>query len=194
MVQGKGDGAFKMVIDAAITAPEKFDAFINLLADTTTLYLSKQIEHGADAVQIFDSWAGLLPDPWFSRWVIRPTQRIVQTLKKLHPDTPIIGFPRAAGALYPLYAKGTGVDGLGVDQGMAMDEAARLVPANVCLQGNLAPELLLQGGAAMKAEAEKILNAMKGRPFIFNLGHGVIKETPPEHVAELSKIIRDFRR
>lgn len=194
MVQGKGDGAFESVKKAATDDPEKFDAFISLISNVTILYLSSQIDAGANAVQIFDSWAGLLPEPWFSRWVIAPTKHIVETLKRLHPTTPIIGFPRAAGALYGLYARTTGVNGVGIDQGITMEQAAQDIPATVCLQGNLSPEVLLQGGPALCTEAEKILNVARSRPFIFNLGHGVIKETPPEHMAELSKIVQGFRR
>lgn len=194
MVQGRGDGAFKSVIAMAQRDPEKFDAFIDLLADATILYLSRQIENGADAVQLFDSWAGLLPEPYFSRWVIKPAQKIVAALKALHPEIPVIGFPREAGALYGLYARNTGVDGIGIDQSLLMEQAVADVPPQVCLQGNLDPELLLQGGPAMLAGAEKILEAAKGRPFVFNLGHGVIKETPPEHVAELSNYLRNYRR
>ena len=194
MIQGRGDGAFEGVRKAAMADPEKFDAFIGLLANVTILYLSSQIDNGADAVQIFDSWAGLLPDPWFSRWVVAPAKHIVETLKRLHPETPVIGFPRQAGALHGLYARATGVNGIGIDQGVTMEQAVKDVPPNVCLQGNLAPELLLQGGDAMRDGALKILRATAGRPFIFNLGHGVIKETPPEHVAELSAVVRDFRR
>ena len=194
MIQGKGDGAFEGVKKAAMADPEKFDAFISLLANVTILYLSSQIENGADTVQIFDSWAGLLPEPWFSRWVVAPAKHIVETLKRLHPETPVIGFPRQAGALHGLYARATGVNGIGIDQGITMEHAIQDVPPNVCLQGNLAPELLLQGGEAMRAGALQVLRAAAGRPFIFNLGHGVIKETPPEHMMELCNIVREFRR
>ncbi len=193
MVQGKGDGAFESVKSIAMQDADKFDAFLDLITGATILYLSAQIDAGADTVQIFDSWAGVLPEPYFSRWIILPTQKIVQALRQLHPETPIIGFPREAGALYPKYAAETGVNGLGIGWETPLERAAHDVPKNVCLQGNLDPLLLLKGGVAMIDGAKRILETARGRPFIFNLGHGVIKETPPVHVAELSDFLRNFR-
>jgi uroporphyrinogen decarboxylase len=192
MINGRGDGSFDAAKQAAAADPDKFDAFIELLTGVTILYLSRQIENGADAVQLFDSWAGLLPDPGFTRWIIRPAQKIVQALRKLHPQTPVIGFPREAGGLYARYAAETGAQGIGIGYEIPMAEAVKAVPPKVCLQGNLDPALLLKGGIDMIDGAKRILAAARGRPFIFNLGHGIIKETPPQHVAELSDFLKGF--
>lgn len=194
MVQGHGDGAFETVKAAAAKDPAEFEKLIALLTDATTEHLSAQIKAGADIVQLFDSWAGVLPEADFATWVIAPTRKIVSELKKRHPATPVIGFPRQAGQLYARYAAETGIQGLGLDPAADLNHIAKIIPPDICLQGNLDPALLLKGGEEMKTAAEKILNAMRTRPFIFNLGHGIIKETPPEHVTALAHIIRDFWR
>jgi len=157
--------------------------------DATSAYLIAQAEAGAEALQLFESWAGTAPAGLFERLVLTPTARIVKNVKARHPNIPIIGFPRGAGAWLSAYAQ-TGVDGIGIDQMSDLAAAARLVPAKVALQGNLDPVLLLQGGDAMRQEARRLVEAMKGRPFIFNLGHGVMQPTPPEHVADLIAAIR----
>ncbi len=182
---GAGGGEFIKAKTHAFSAPEKFDALIGTLVEATAHYLIAQVKAGADAVQIFDSWAGLLPDAQFTRWVVKPTQRIVELLRKAGVTAPIIGFPRRAGAFYAGYAAATGVDGVGLDQYQPIASLGR-----AALQGNLDPVALLTGGRALEEEATRILNAARGLPFIFNLGHGVIKETPPAHVAQLSAIIK----
>ncbi|TAL32780.1 MAG: uroporphyrinogen decarboxylase [Alphaproteobacteria bacterium] len=194
MIQGYGDGAFESVVAAAKNNPAEFGMLVGMLTEATIEHLSAQIRAGADAVQIFDSWAGILPETEFSTWVIAPTRRIVAELNKRHPATPIIGFPRQAGYLYARYAAETGVQGLGADPSVDLSQLAAGVSPGICLQGNLDPGLLLKGGEELTAAAENILEAMRHRPFIFNLGHGVIKETPPEHVAALSAVIRSFRQ
>jgi len=129
-----------------------------------------------------------VPAGLFEAAVLNPTARIVANVKAQHPNLPIIGFPRGAGGWLTRYAEATGVDGIGIDQ--MTDIAAVNLPAHVARQGNLDPILLLQGGDAMRAEAKRLVEAMKGRPFIFNLGHGVMQPTPPDHVAELVAAIR----
>jgi len=193
MVQGHGDGAFNATKIYAYQNPESFDRLINTLVEVTAQYLIKQAQSGADALQLFDSWAGLLPEPYFTRWVTTPARKIRELVATACPGVPLIGFPRGAGSLYEAYAAHAGVDCVGFDTQVDMTWAAKIIPPNICLQGNLDPVLLLTGGAAMKDGAHRILDAMKGRRFIFNLGHGVIKETPPEHVAQLSQIIKDYR-
>jgi len=144
-------------------------------------------------VQLFDSWAGLLDDDGFHRWAALPAARIVKALKKIHPNTPVIGFPRGAGALYPYYVREIAVDGIGIDQDISPEWARDHLQKEACVQGNLDPGLLLEGGRAMEDGAHKILDSLSRGPFIFNLGHGVIKETPPEHVEHLARIIRGYR-
>lgn len=191
MLQGYGDGKFETALSFVRNNPAATKALIDILVDSTTEYLSAQITAGADAVQIFDSWAGLVSDRLeFETLVIDPARRIVTALRARHPSIRIIGFPRACGMYYADYARQTGVDALGLDP--AADIQA--LPADICLQGNLAPEVLLAGGDTMRQKTLYILNSMQKRPCVFNLGHGVIKETPPEHVAALVSTVKGFRR
>ena len=190
MIDGHG-GAFPKSQQWADTCKMDLEALLDVLIDATTRYLKKQIEAGVDAVQLFDSHAGLLSDADFERFVIKPTRIICSALKKDYPNLPIIGFPRNANnADYEKYAKQTGVQCVGVDHSVEccfMEKLQSIVP---CVQGNLDPTLLLEGGAQMEKSARAIIRQL---PYghIFNLGHGVIKETPPEHIVELIKVIRE---
>jgi uroporphyrinogen decarboxylase len=194
MINGRGDGVFAKAREYAERRSAEFEGLIQLLTGAVAQHLCAQIRHGAQAVQLFDSWAGLLPESLFARFVTRPAREVIALVKEQHPDVPVIGFPRGAGALYPGYAAGAGVDCLGVDQEYHIEEAVKSIDPAICLQGNLDPAALLEGGTRLKDETLRILNAVHRRPFVFNLGHGVIKETPPEHVAALAKVIREFRR
>jgi len=167
-----------------------FAALIDLLADTSIDYLDGQVLAGADVLQIFDTWAGALPEPEFERWVVAPTHRIVTELKRRHPLVPIIGFPRGAGSKAARYLEATGVDGLGCDTGVALEEMRALSQRGKAVQGNLDPLLLVAGGEALNVRVRETLHAMRGAPFIFNLGHGIVPETPPDHVAELVALVR----
>jgi len=164
-----------------------FDRLIGMLVESTVAYLDGQVRAGADAVQIFDTWAGALPESGFRRRVIAPTRAIVEGLRARHPDVPIIGFPRGAGALYPDYVRETGVDAVGLDSGVPLVWARDEVQALAPVQGCLDPAFVVEGGAAMHAEVERILAAFSGGPFVFNLGHGIPPATPPEVVADLSR-------
>lgn len=190
MIQGHGGGSFGRAREIAAANPAGFTAFLEKLADVTTTYLISQIKHGADVVQIFDSWAGLVPEDHFDDWVIRPTKRMVDKIRSAYPAFPVIGFPRQAAGYYARYAAETGVSGLGLDPAVKFET----LPKGLCLQGNLAPEILLGGGDKMATAVHKILAASAGRPFIFNLGHGVIKETPPDHVAQLVDLVHAYKR
>lgn len=191
MVQGQGGNDFPVTRQFAEVQPEKFKELLSIITDATVQYLRGQIAAGAQAIQLFDSWANLLNRQQFVEWSIAPTREIVRKLKAAHPDIPIIGFPRAVtGPFYKRFAEETGVDALGLDHLAAFDT----FPPKFCLQGNLDPVLLLKGGQEMKDAALRILNAAGKRPFVFNLAHGIIKDTPPEHVAQLSSTIREFRR
>lgn len=190
MLHGRGGGKFERATSIAAEDPEAFKQFLFKLADVTAAYLISQIRHGADTVQIFDSWAGLVPEQHFYDRVIAPAARIVSAIKAVYPNVPVIGFPRQAGNQYAAYAAETGISALGLDP--AADISA--MPRDICLQGNLAPELLLSGGDPMRLAVVEILDKAAGRPFVFNLGHGVIKETPPEHVAELIALVRRHPR
>ena len=171
--------------------PAGFTALLDLLEDCVAAHLLAQLEAGADAVQIFDSWAGGLPDDAFARWVVAPTRRIVDKVRTAKPDAKIIGFPRAATLQgYERYAAETGVDAISLDTAAPMGWAAQRLSGKVAVQGNLDPIALLAGGAALAGSVDRIVDAMRGRPFIFNLGHGVLPETPLEHVAELIARVR----
>jgi uroporphyrinogen decarboxylase len=191
MVEGQGVREFATARALAWRDPALFGRLIALLTEATITYLSAQIEAGAEAVMLFDSWAGLLPPSHFRPYVIAPAKRIVAALRARHPEVPVIGFPRLAGLSLGAYAQVTEVQGLGLDTAVDPFLADGLVPPPVALQGNLDPLALLAGGGAMATAAGEILTAMQGRPFIFNLGHGILPATPPEHVAELIRLVRE---
>jgi len=170
--------------------PEGFAKFLAVIAECVAFHLIRQIKSGADAVQIFDSWAGSLTAETFDQWVIAPTRHIVQRVRGMCPNVPIIGFPRATSLQgYERYARETGVTAVSVDT-IAPIKWASGFAAQVPVQGNLDPIALIAGGAALTTATDRILEAMRGKPFIFNLGHGVLPPTPPEHVAELVARVR----
>lgn len=190
MVEGGGSKDFARVRGMAHGDPELFTALIEKLADSTVEYLSAQADAGAEVLMLFDSWAGVLSPLLFGLHVTAPTARIVAALRARHPGLPIIGFPRLAGVLVGRYAAETGVDAVAIDTGADLALAASLVPAGVATQGNLDPLALVAGGDALRREAEAVLAAARGRPHVFNLGHGIVPQTPPEHVAELVRMVR----
>ncbi|MBZ6377630.1 uroporphyrinogen decarboxylase [Pacificimonas flava] len=167
-----------------------FELLIERLVDTTSAYLIGQIEAGAQAVQLFDSWSGSLAPAEFDRWVIEPTRRIVDRLRRDYPCLPIIGFPKGAGARLADYAAATGIDALGLDETVDPDWAAKTLPRDLPLQGNLDPMALLAGGPALTDSIRRIRGAFSGRPHIFNLGHGISKDTPIAHVEAALQEIR----
>jgi uroporphyrinogen decarboxylase len=190
MVEGGGSRDFAATRTLAYAQPGLFEPLIALLIEATVRYLSAQIEAGAEAVMLFDSWAGILPPSQFRRHVIEPTRTIVNALRQVHPTVPVIGFPRLAGLLAGEYATATRIDGIGLDTSMDLSLAARLMPPRTALQGNLDPLALVAGGQALRRETAAILTALKGRPSVFNLGHGIVPHTPPEHVAALVEQVR----
>jgi uroporphyrinogen decarboxylase len=195
VVGGKGSPDQAAARLFAYRDPDAFSRLIDILTATSIEYLSGQILAGADVVQIFDSWAGSLPVDQLERWVIAPTRLMVQTLNARHPDVPVIGFPRAAGVHVPQYVDETGVDGIGCDATMPLPELKeRIADLGVVLQGNLDPLLLVVGGRAMEERIHQILSETTGAPFVFNLGHGIVPQTPPEHVARLVEIVRESTR
>ena len=191
MVEGGGSRDFRRVKGWAYRDPQAFDALVDLLAEATIEYLTGQIEAGVEVVQLFDSWAGILPEPAFARWVIEPTRRIVAALKRRFANYPVIGFPRGAGALHERYLHETGVDGIGIDTAVPPGYAHRTLQPHGTVQGNLDPVLLIVGGAALE-EAVRGLRRTLGRgPYIFNLGQGVLPETPPENVQTLAYLLAE---
>lgn len=190
MVEGGTSRSFAAVKAWAFTQPAEFQALIDLLVEATARHLAAQAEAGAEVLQLFDTWAGVLPESFARLLVIEPTRRIVARLKETCPDVPIIGFPRGLGALYPDYVRETGVDAVGLDSGMPVAWAAREIQKLRPVQGNLDPQVLVAGGEVLRAETRRILEGFGAAPFVFNLGHGILPETPPEHVAELTRLVR----
>jgi uroporphyrinogen decarboxylase len=190
MVEGSGSRDFAETRAMAYGNPELFGRLMDLLVRATTDYLSAQITAGAEVVMLFDTWAGMLSPTQFLRHVVAPTAAIVEALNARHPGVPVIGFPRLAGMYAGKYAERTGVDCVALDTGTDPARAAASVPDSVAVQGNLDPIALIAGGDAMRAETSSILGALRGRPHIFNLGHGILPQTNPEHVAELVGFLR----
>ena len=190
MVEGRGGSDFARVRQLAYSDPQFFARLIRVLTDASVDYLLAQVEAGAEALMLFDSWSGLLSPSQFRRWVIDPTAAIRRALAQAAPHIPVIGFPRLAGPMLADYASRTGMQGIGMDTAMDPRWAAANVAPEMALQGNLDPLVLMTGGIALETEARSLLSAMRGRPFIFNLGHGIEKETPIEHVTALLRLVR----
>lgn len=190
MVEGGGSKEFAIVKKMMMEEPALFGRLIDLLVEATTAYLAQQVRHGAEVVQLFDSWAGALDEAAFEQWVIAPTARIVSSLRTLFPDLPVIGFPRGAGILYKKYAQETKVTGLSIDTSVPAAWAASELAPLAIVQGNLDPVSLVAGGEAMMSRARALRRTFGGRRHIFNLGHGILQTTPPEHVALLSDYLR----
>jgi uroporphyrinogen decarboxylase len=190
MIEGAGGSDFEITRSLAWREPAFFAELLDRLVDATSAYLIAQADAGAEALQLFDSWAGAVPAPLFDTAIIAPTAQIVRAVRARHPEIPIIGFPRGAGSHLRAYAEQTAVNAVGVDHMTALTDVAALLPHGAATQGNLDPVLLREGGPAMADEAHRIRDAMRGRPFVFNLGHGVLQSTPPEHVAQLVQIVR----
>ncbi len=194
MVEGSGGSDFAIAKAWAYREPESFGRLIELLVDATAAYLLQQIEAGAEILQIFDSWAGVLSPAALERWALRPTAEIVRRVKAQHPGVPIVVFPRGVGASYARYAAECDCDGLSLDATVAPEWAAAALQATVTVQGNLDPFVLVSGGSAMRDEATRILERLAGGPFVFNLGHGILPQTPPDHVAALCDLVHDWKR
>lgn len=173
--------------------PEAMEHLLTLLADLSSDYLIRQVDAGADAVQIFDSWAGVLDDSSFERHAIKPVARMVKRIREKHPTIPIIGFPKGAGGNYSQYRQQTGVTGLGLDWSVSMDQA-RALQKDGAVQGNLDPLRLIAGGDTLAEGVKGILNNLGNGPLIFNLGHGITPDTPITHVEEMLDLVRNSRR
>ena len=172
--------------------PEELDGMLEQLVEASAHYLLMQAKAGADALMLFESWAEGLPEDAFERWVIGPTAKLVQRVRALGVKQPIIGFPRGAGGLVVDYAERTGVNAVGLDTAIPLKRIDKALPKGMPVQGNLDPMRLIAGGADMEARVREIIMALKGRPHIFNLGHGVTPETPIPHVESVLRTIRSM--
>ncbi len=193
MVAGQGSREQAEARRLAYGDPQAFGAIVERIEDVTLDYLSCQVEAGAEALQLFDSWAGSLSPAQFERWVIAPTSRLVAGLKKRHPGVPIIGFPKGAGGKLGAYARETAVDAIGLDETVDPLWAAAELPEDLPLQGNLDPLALIAGGEALEIAGRRILDAFAGRPHIFNLGHGILPDTPIAHIEQLIAVVKGGR-
>lgn len=190
MIEGGSSRDFARGKAWAYGRPDEFQRLIDLLTEATVAYLTAQVEAGAEVLQLFDSWAGVWPESGFRRWCLKPAKEIRRRLREAAPQVPMIQFPRGAGALYAACAKDGGFEGLSLDTTVPLDWAKETLQGRATLQGNLDPLVLVAGGAAQRAETARILTALGTGPFVFNLGHGIVPETPPEHVAALVAQIR----
>ncbi len=193
MVEGRGGVDGGKLKRMAYAAPDEFAKLMGLLEKALIAYLSRQVASGAEVLQLFDSWSGIADETLFRRWVIEPTKRIVKGVKECHPNVPIIGFPRGSGALATAYALETGVNGLSLDSQMPLQWIREQIPDDIVLQGNLDNQLLITGGAALDQEVRRVRQVMSGRPFVFNLGHGILPPTPPENVARALSVLRELK-
>jgi uroporphyrinogen decarboxylase len=193
MIEGRGGTEGSTIRTWAARDPKSLQKLIDLLVEASVHYLGRQVDAGAEVVQLFDSWAGLLDEDGFKRWVIEPNRRIVEGLKCKHPDVPVIGFPRNAGVMYRTFAADTGVDAVSIDHTVPVAWAAEQLQPLVAVQGNLDNHLLLAGGKAMESAVTRILETLGQGHFIFNLGHGIVPATPPEHVGRVAEMVRGWR-
>jgi len=190
MVAGEGSRDQHDARALAYRDPGAMQAIIDAIADQTIDYLCGQVEAGAEAIQLFDSWSGSLAPSEFERWVIAPNARITAAVRQRFPDLPVIGFPKGAGEKLPAYARETGVQAVGVDETIDPVWAARELPEGMPVQGNLDPLLLLAGSDELEKRCRVILDAFAGRPHVFNLGHGIDRRTPIAHVERLLACVR----
>ena len=190
MIAGQGSRDQVESRRLAYSDPERLEAIIRRIESVTFDYLCGQIDAGAEAVQLFDSWAGSLSPKQFEQFVIAPTARLVERLRSERPDIPIIGFPKGAGGKLRAYAAETGIDLVGIDETVDPAWADRELPGGFPVQGNLDPLALIAGGETMTAAVRAILDAFAGRPHIFNLGHGILPDTPVAHVEQLVALVK----
>ncbi|NNM57401.1 uroporphyrinogen decarboxylase [Acidocella sp.] len=191
MLDGKGGGEFPRTRALAYENPALVQSVLDILAAATITYLQGQITAGANCVMLFESWAGIFPAPQFRQFVIEPNRRIVAALKSANPGIKIIGFPRLCGLLLGEYVRETGVDAVSLDTVTDPAAAIAACPPGTVFQGNLDPLLLKSGGAALETGVTRLLQAFRGIPHVFNLGHGITPEVPPENIARLMELIRN---
>jgi uroporphyrinogen decarboxylase len=190
MIAGRGTPDQEPARLFAYRDPEAFAVLIDRLVDASASYLIRQLQAGVDAVQIFDTWAGVLPGREFHRWCIEPTQRIIANVRGQIPNAKVIGFPRGVGAGLLPYVENVAVDAVGLDWSMDLAFARDQIQSRMPVQGNLDPLVLVAGGAALDRAIDGILEAFSDRPFIFNLGHGIVPQTPIAHVEQMLARVR----
>ena len=193
MIAGRGSPDQAAARIFALTQPEAMARLIDILVDASAAYLIEQFRAGADVVQLFESWALNIDEHQFAELVIEPNRRIVEKVRAAIPGAPIIGFPRGAAGMIPAYVAGTGVIAVGIDYMTPLAVADQMLPPALAVQGNLDPLRLLAGGEQMERRVEEIIAGFAGRPHIFNLGHGIVPDTPIAHVERLVEIVKRGR-
>jgi len=190
MLEGGSSREFATAKSAAYGEPRAFQRLIDILVEATADYLCAQVAAGAEALQLFDSWAGVWPEQELRRWCLEPARAIVARVKERHPEVPVILFPRGAGLLYRAFAREAGAEALSLDSSVPLEWARDELQADVALQGNLDPLLLVAGSDALAGAVERILRVLGGGAFVFNLGHGILPQTEPSAVAALVALVR----
>jgi len=193
MVEGQSSRNYENIKGWSYSDPEGFQQLIDMLVEATSAYLIEQVRHGADVIQLFDTWAGVLSETAFERWCFDPIIKIVEQVKKSCPDVPIIVFPRGVGVQYKRFARHPLIDGVSLDTSVPLGWARDNLQPHCVVQGNLDPMLLVSGGDTLVDEINRILDILAPGPFIFNLGHGIVPETPPENVGLLTETIRSWK-
>lgn len=193
MVAGQGTPDQAPARMLAYRHPDAFAKIINVLVENSIHYLVGQLKAGADCLQIFDTWAGVLPPREFARWSIEPTRRIVAGVRKQVPGARIIGFPRGAAGMLPAYVEQTGVDAVSIDWATEPSMIRERVQSRVAVQGNLDPLALIAGGAALDRAVDDVLENFGSGRLIFNLGHGILPETPIAHVEQMVARVRAYK-
>lgn len=191
MLEGKGSRDFSKAKTEAFQNESLFSQFLEMLTHAISLHLVRQIKAGASAVQLFDTWASHCPDSHFESWIVNPTRQIVSTVRQSYPDIPFIGFPKGIGANLVTYGEKTGVSALSLDAATSLSWANKVFPSPFILQGNIDPLLLAAGGQPLKIAIQRACEEMKGRAYIFNLGHGILPHTPLKHVEECIAWVRE---
>src|SRR5207248_3103160 len=194
MVAGRGIEGQVPARRLALGDPEAFGKLIDRLVESSIEYLVNQFRAGVDAVQIFDTWAGVLAADEFQRWCIGPANSICRGVRAQCPNARIIGFPRGVGTALPWYVEQVPVDAVSLDWTIDREFARAHIPDRVAIQGNLDPVALLAGGPMLDRQVDRVLQGFAGRPFIFNLGHGILPDTPIEHVERMLQCIRGSGR
>lgn len=190
MLEGEGNRDFAKAKQEAFHQEALFSSLLDLLSQAISLHLIEQVKAGATALQIFDSWAGLCPASHFHQWILEPTQKIVSAVKGVFPDIPLIGFPKGVGVNLLDYSTHCGLSALSLDSSTPLPWVVKNLPADLILQGNLDPQLLVVGGSSLKRAIDSIHEQMKGRPYIFNLGHGIVPQTPIQNVEDCVRWVR----
>jgi uroporphyrinogen decarboxylase len=194
MLQGEGGKEMAKAKGLAYANLKAMDKLIDVLVEATSIYLLEQVKAGAEMLQIFESWGGILPEPYFERWCVFPTLRIIEKVKAPYPDIPIFIFPRGASSYYKKYFQDSWKpDGINIDTNVDIEQILNSVPENTIIQGGMDPQLLKAGGEPMIKEAQRILSLTSHRKYIFNLGHGMTPDIPIDHVEELISCVKEWK-